>query len=131
MQELLPEWHQNVLKRHGQGVTGKDLPIDLLQLHLIEHAHRRFDLFLPLRVVSLHQFVGNDMRQRLKRGSLGQYLADLADGDATFDPAQDAADPLDIGHCVQAMPAFGAHWLNQTITSLPRPQGDRIDARQP
>jgi predicted N-formylglutamate amidohydrolase len=42
---------------------------------------------LPLRVVSLHQIIRNQVRQHFQRLGLGEDLADLAHRHAAFDPS--------------------------------------------
>ncbi|MNN57241.1 hypothetical protein D3C81_1722190 [compost metagenome] len=106
------------------------MPVDLLQPKVVKPVDRSKYLLLPLRVIGCYESVGDDVRQRLERLGPGQDLADLADGYTALDPAADAADPLDIDQRIQAMPAFGACWNDQAITSLPGTQRDRVDTCQ-
>ena len=71
---------------------------------------------------------GGDRRLLRLAGSraAGQNAADLADRDATFSPCEDAADSLNVGHGVQAVPAVRARRPDQAVTALPRTQGDRL-----
>ncbi|MNF86079.1 hypothetical protein D3C84_685020 [compost metagenome] len=128
MQQLFPERQQDVLKHDRLRVRGKNLSVDLIQPRLVESHDSGLDLLLPLRVVGLHKVIGNEVRQSLKRRSLGQDLADLADRHAAFDPVENAANALNIGHRIQTMPTLGARRHNQPIAALPGTQGHRVDA---
>ncbi|MNF69438.1 hypothetical protein D3C84_513210 [compost metagenome] len=106
------------------------MPVDLLQPNVVKTTDRSKNLLLPLRVIGFHEVAGDDVGQRLERLGPGQDLADPADRNTAFDPAKNATDTLNIGHRIQAMPAIGACWNNQAISSLPGSKRDRVDTCQ-
>ncbi|MNP54778.1 hypothetical protein D3C76_1493630 [compost metagenome] len=65
LQQLPPQWKNNVLENHRLGVAGKNLPVDLLQPDIVKRTDRGCKLLLPLCVIRLHQIAGDDVSQYL------------------------------------------------------------------
>ena len=128
LQQLTPQRHQNGFEHHRQRVRRENLPVDAIQLLIVERTDRLLNLLLPLLVIGLHMVIGDEVCQHLQRLCFRQDLADFAHGHAAIDPVDDAANTLDIVHGIQTMPAFGAGRLDQSVATLPGPQGHRIDA---
>jgi len=129
-QQVLPDRQEDIGKHHGQRIGGEHLAVQAFQLQLIKTRQGQADLCLPLAPLALGQGLIRLDDWRLGCLVLGENLAHLADRHAPLDPREDAAYRLDIRLRVKTMTAVGAGRLNQPITTLPGPQGHRIDAGQ-
>ncbi|MNH31296.1 hypothetical protein D3C79_916440 [compost metagenome] len=64
------------------------------------------------------------------RLATGKNAGHLTHRHTAFQPAEDAADLVDIGQGVQAMATVGASGLDEAVAALPGAQGYRVHARK-
>ncbi|MCY1436448.1 hypothetical protein D9M71_525740 [compost metagenome] len=129
-EQLLPHRHQHIGEHHMQGVTGEHLAVDALQPGFVQGIHCAAHLGTPLAPFPGHHLRVDRHQRHFGRIAACQEPAHLAHRDTALDPGQDAAHRLDIGQGIEPVAAVGAGRLDQTVTPLPGPQGDRVDPCQ-